>query len=303
MKKKNRIAGAAGIAAVLLLLLIAAGCGTDSSPRILQQEVWLDSGKGDWIRAEAAVPAHRETDKLPLVTIGHGFRGNMDSAGGNYLSEALAKAGFAVIRMDYAHYRKQDPDTLVNQYTVDTMIEDQLTCIRYMIEHYDGDPDRIGLYGRSMGGRVAMVMANEGSGGYDYRALALVAPAGTAEALPYYMGGQEQWQKMKEEARTKGFITHQQVILTPEFFSSIEDNTPSQRGDSFSGPVLVIYNTEDYVVLPETSKACAAAYEHAELVEVTSEKSPHGYEMGFRSSALKDRLIGKITAFFEEALQ
>ena len=84
------------------------------------------------------------------------------------------------------------------------MIEFQLVCIRYMIEEYNVDSDRIGLYGRSLGGRVAMAMANKSAGGYDYKALALVAPAGTEDALSYYMGGEERWQEMKREAGQQG---------------------------------------------------------------------------------------------------
>lgn len=289
--------------AVLLLLITTVVCMKRESDKIIREELWLDSGHGDWIRAEAMVPGNYKSDSLPLITIGHGFHGNMDSAGGGYLSEALSKAGFAVIRMDYAHYEKKDVKTVVNSYTVETMIEDQLTCIKYMKECYNVNTDRIGLYGRSLGGRVAMTMANKSSGGYSYKAMALVAPAGTADALSYYMGGDEKWREMKMIADKKGSITHQQVLLTPEFFSSVDEYTPSEDIGAFEGAVLVIYNTEDYVVLPETSKKCAAAYKKSQLVEVTSEKSPHGYEMGFKKSKLKDELIGRITIFFEKELK
>lgn len=300
---KNRNIAAVIAAMLMLTAFVITGCRQDASSDIIRQRVWLDSGVGTWIRAEITAPDNYENEKLPLITIGHGFRGDMDSAGGDYLAEALAESGFAVIRMDYAAYDERDEAAVINQYTVDTMIESQLVCIRYMIEEYNVDSDRIGLYGRSLGGRVAMAMANKSAGGYDYKALALVAPAGTEDALSYYMGGEERWQEMKREAGQQGSVIHQNVILTPEFFSSVDDYTPAEDGGSFKNPVLVIYNTEDYVVLPETSRKCAAVYENAELVEVTSEKSPHGYEMGFKSSKLKDELISRITDFFEAALQ
>lgn len=287
----------------LLLLMAATGCKDGTSNRIIEEEVWIDGGNGMWIRAVATVPKDCDADKLPLVTIGHGFRGNLNSTGADDLAQAFSEAGFATIRMDYAYYTKQDADARVNQYTMDTMIAFQIACIDYMIEHYHADPDRIGLYGRSLGGRVAMAMANENAGGYEYKALALVAPAGTEDALQYYMGGEDAWQKMKADAQQKGSVIHQKVILTPEFFTSIEDYTPSEHGISFNAPVLVIYNTEDYVVLPKTSKKCAAAYEMAEIVEVTSTESPHGYELGLKSSKLKDTLTEKMVIFFEETLK
>lgn len=301
-KRQTALTHIAVIILIISVLFTFSGCRDGGAGNIIRQQVWIDSGHDTWIRAEVMTPEKPADGKLPLVTIGHGFRGNMNSAGGAYLSESLAEAGFAVIRMDYAYYTDKDTDTMVNQYTVDTMIDTQLACIGYMIENYNADPERIGLYGRSLGGRVAMAMANQSSGGYDYKALALVAPAGTADAFVYYMGGEEAWREMKREADAEGHITHQGVILTPEFFSSMENCVPSENGDSFKNPVLVIYNTEDNVVLPATSMECAAAYENVELVQVTTDKSPHGYEMGFESSELKDELIGRITDFFKASL-
>jgi dienelactone hydrolase len=58
------------------------------------------------------------------------------------------------------------------------------------------DPDRIGVYGRSFGGRVAMIMGNESWGGIDYKAMALIAPAGNEYALIHYVGGQEEWDRI-----------------------------------------------------------------------------------------------------------
>ena len=286
----------------------AAGC-TDGKPsdneaarEIIREDIVVENSAGSYNRAQVILPADYEAEKLPLVALSHGFRGNMDSAGGNYLAESLAKAGIATIRMDFARCGAADGTRQVNQYTMDTMIDDQLSCIQYMIDHYNVDPRRIGLYGRSLGGRVAMTMANENAGSFDYRALALVAPAGNADALQYYMGGQEKWDAMKTKAAEQGSVTHQKVILTPAFFASVEDYVPSDTGNKFHHPVLVVYNTEDYVVLPATSLECAQSYENVTITKITSEKSPHGCEMGFKSSKIKDQLISQITAFFEESL-
>lgn len=292
----------------VILYIGTAGCSDaqhnerGKASEIITADIVVENSAGSYNRAQVMLPADYAEEKLPLVTLSHGFRGNMDSAGGNYLAESLAKAGIATIRMDFARCGAADGTEQVNQYTVDTMIADQLSCIQYMIDHYKIDPKRIGLYGRSLGGRVAMAMANEKAGGFDYKALALVAPAGNAGALQYYMGGQEKWDAMKAQAAKEGSVTHQKVILTPEFFTSVEDYIPSDTGSRFHHPVLVIYNTKDYVVLPATSLECARSYEDVKITKITSEKSPHGCEMGFQSSKIKDQLIGEITAFFKENL-
>lgn len=292
------------LSSLLLVLCLAAGCRSAEKEGngIIKEDFTIEAADGAYIRGQVVIPENYSREKLPLVTLGHGFRGNMNSAGGEALAESLADAGIAAVRMDYSHYREAKGDRQTNQYTVNTMVDDQLRCIRYAIDRYNIDEKRIGLYGRSLGGRAAMIMANENKGGYDYSCMVLAAPAGNDKALPYYMGGEDSWKRMKAKAQKEGGIVHQGVVLTPEFFTSVEDYTPSRNGGSYRNPVLVIYNTEDYVVLPETCAECAAAYVNVEVLKVTSEKGGHGLEMSWKESKLKDRLLQKITDFFTEYL-
>ena len=177
-----------------------------------------------------------------------------------------------------------------------------LRAINYMTGHNAIDTVRLGLYARSMGGRVAMTMANEQSGGLDFKAMALVAPAGTDDAMVYYMGGDENWEEMKKTAQSDGFIEHQGQKLTPEWFKEFEDYNPCDFGHKFGDkPVLVICNTLDYVVTDETSRKCAAAYKNSRVIEVTTDNY-HGYEMSYENSELKDYLMTEITVFFKENL-
>ena len=156
---------------------------------------------------------------------------------------------------------------------------------------------------RSMGGRVAMTMANESSGGFDYQALALVAPAGTRNAMIDYMGGQSAWNAMKEAATADGYILHQGLKLTPQWFAEFEAYDPCQYGSKFGDkPVLVIRNTLDYVVTPKTSLECAKAYKNSQVITVKTDNY-HGYEMSYPDSALKEELMCAITEHFAAALR
>ncbi|MCI9639307.1 hypothetical protein D1155_11910 [Anaerotruncus sp. 80] len=294
---------------ILLLMLFLTGSlwaltGCESKNQgICTLDVMIKNEEETYTKAQIVIPENWEEEKLPLVFLSHGFHGNMNSAGGKYLAQHLAENGIATIRMDFGHYEKADTETeQTNQYTVDTMVADQVLCTDYMVAHYNVDPDRIGIFGRSLGGRAAMYCGNEHAGGYAYKAMVLVAPAGNGDSFQRYMGGAKNWEKFKREAREKGSVTHQKVILTPEFFRSIEDYVPSETGYKFQAPVLVIYNTEDYVVLPEVSLECARSYEDVKTIEITSVKSPHGYEMGFEKSEIKDMLFDEITKFYLENL-
>ena len=62
-------------------------------------------------------------------------------------------------------------------------------------------------------------------------ALALVAPAGTRNAMIDYMGGQAAWEQMKETAAADGYILHQGLKLTPQWFAEFEAYDPCQHGD------------------------------------------------------------------------
>lgn len=294
---------------IFLLTVCLAGClwnltGCSAKNRgICTFDVMMENEEGTYTKAQIVIPENWEEEKLPLICLSHGFHGTMNSAGGKYLARHLAENGIATIRMDFGHYEGADAGAVqVNQYTVDTMVSDQVLCMDYMAAHYNIDSDRIGIFGRSLGGRAAMKCGNEHAGGYDYKAMVLVAPAGNGSAFQRYMGGTKAWEKCKEEAGEKGSVTHQGVILTPAFFSSVEDYVPSETGYKFSAPVLVIYNTEDHVVLPEASLECAGAYEDVKIIEITSAESPHGYEMGFEKSEIKDMLFAEITAFYKENL-
>lgn len=264
---------------------------------------FLARGDGSYTLAEAVFP--KEYDgSMPLVAMGHGFTGNRNSGGARELAERLARRGIATIRMDFDPYtaaQKDSPQT--HSYTLSSMREDLLRGIDYMRGHHDIDTDRIGLYARSMGGRVAMTMANESSGGFDYQALALVAPAGTRNAMIDYMGGQSAWNAMKETAAADGYILHQGLKLTPQWFAEFEAYDPCQYGSKFGDkPVLVIRNTLDYVVTPKTSLECAKAYKNSHVITVKTDNY-HGYEMSYPDSALKEELMCAITEHFAAALR
>lgn len=280
----------------------AAEYGTDITYRTVTEEFFLDREDGTYTLTEAVYPKDYD-GSMPLVAIAHGFKGTLNSGGARELSCKLAEAGYAAVRMDFNPRTQPEKDApKTNLYDLESMKADMIRAINYMIEHHSIDTDRLGLYARSMGGRVAMTMANEESGDFDFKAMALVAPAGTDNAMVYYMGGDESWEEMKKTARANGFIEHQGLNLTPEWFEQFDDYNPCDFGYKFGDkPVLVICNTLDYVVTDETSRKCAAAYKNSRVIEVTTDNY-HGYEMSYKKSDLKDYLMSEITDFFRENL-
>ena len=282
---------------LLVFLMLAALTGCQSKPEYEEHDFFLENSRGTYTYCQLVMPVQEEP--CPLVFMAHGFKGTRNSGGAEELSKLLAAEGIAAVRIDFNSREKADKKSpKTDNYTLFNMTADGEMTIDYVLEHYNVDPERIGIHGRSMGGRVAMMMGNESKGGIDYKALSLVAPAGNAGAMIYYMGGQDQWEKMKVIAKEKGFCEKQGLKLSYSWFEEFENYNPAKTGHKFGDkPVLVHYNTLDHVVLPETSLECAAGYQNAEVIEVTTEDG-HGYEMGFETSKLKDQIMNSIVTFF-----
>ncbi|MGN0658852.1 MAG: alpha/beta hydrolase family protein [Emergencia sp.] len=297
-----------GVFALLLIILCIffASCGPSAGVQedceFETRTFFLKNSRGTYTFGELVMPESETA--VPLVFLAHGFKGTRNSGGAKELSERLAEKGIAAVRIDFNSYIGQDLDgEQTDAYTLSDMEDDAVMTIGYVLENYNVDENRIGIHGRSMGGRVAMILANESMGGCDFKAMSLVAPAGNESAMIYYMGGKERWEEMKETAAAQGFCEKQGLKLSYDWFTDFEKYDPSKTGYKFGEkPVLVFYNTLDHVVLPETSRECAAGYENAEVVEVTTEDG-HGYEMGFKKSELKDEIMERIVEFFCENLQ
>lgn len=301
MKSRNKCISKQGVIVLLLILfcMCLSACGTE--PEYETYDFFLENGRGSYTYGELVMP---ETSKaVPLVFMAHGFKGTRNSGGAEELSIRLAKKGIAAVRIDFNPYAEADRKSeRTRDYTLTTMTEDAVMAINHVLANFDVDEDRIGLHGRSMGGRAVMLLGNESRGGFDYKAMSLVAPAGNDSAMVYYMGGRTKWDEMKQVAAKEGFCEKQGLKLSYDWFTDFEENNPAKTGGNFgTKPVLVFYNTLDHVVLPETSMECADGYENAEVIEVTTEDG-HGYEMSFETSELKEKIMEKIVDFFVENL-
>ncbi len=303
MKKRRKQHNLILILIICLICTLFASCEEGASSYLHETyDFFLENDRGSYIYGELVMP---ETDEpCPLVFIAHGFKGTRNSGGAKELSERLASKGIAAVRIDFNGYKEASKKSdRTNRYTLTNMQDDAVKTINYVIENYNIDTERLGVYGRSMGGRVAMMLANENVGGFDFKAMTLIAPAGNSDAMIYYMGGDDNWKYMKQIASgPQGYCPKQALELTYDWFTNFEDYDPSKTGHKWGDkPVLLYYNTLDTVVRPVTSLECADAYENIEVIEVTTEDG-HGYEMGCEKSELKDEIMTHITEFFAENL-
>ena len=305
-------------AAVLCLAFAAAfalsGCGADTATGTgadydtVTEDFFLENADGTYTYCEIVAPDSEEP--YPLVSISHGIYGAINSGGARELSEMLASNGVAAVRVDFNRCLTDDPDKALakdksgrtNEYTISDMLESNELAINYALDNYNVDKDRIGVYGRSFGGRVAMIMGNESWGGIDYKAMALIAPAGNEYALIHYMGGEKKWNELRAAAERDGKCVRGNLTLTPKWFEEYYKFNPALTGDKFGDkPVMVYYNTKDTVVEPKTSLDCAHAYSNVAIYEVTTDDG-HGYEMSYEHSEIKDEIMDRVVTFFKDNL-
>ncbi len=242
---------------------------------------------------------------FPLVVMNHGHGGGRQENGGfGSIAEELAKAGIMTVRMDFPG--SGDSTEPFTEGYLSNMISDSNASLAYVLENYPADPDRLGIFGYSMGGRIALTVAATGDN--PYKAVALLAPSADPgeNLLNSFMGGPEAYQALYAEAQgDKGFAEFttqwgQVQQLSLKWFDELIASKPLEAAGSYTGPMLVIYGDKDTVVPPAVSQSVQTAYPEAELVEVPD--ADHGYGFYSDQPEVTAKVEGAIVDFFTAAL-
>lgn len=152
--------------AILLTLASVTGClestlfyypgaNTPEPPRGIE-EVWIDGPDGSQIHGWF-IPARdiEANERTPAVLHLHGNAGTMNE----HLPTVdwLRDAGVHVLMFDYRGYGRSDDGRLLRE----NLIADGHAALDYLLARPEVDPDRIGLYGWSLGGVIGLAVASE----------------------------------------------------------------------------------------------------------------------------------------------
>ncbi len=242
-----------------------------------------------------------EKGKHPLVVLAHGHGGSREENGGfKNIAEELGKHGIATIRMDFPGCGESLESFQLN--TLSNMIDDVDASIEYVIDNYAIDRNRIGIFGYSIGGRIALGMATDGMHNLD--GLVLLAPAVDSMTMINFFGGQDVWNDLYATAKADGYadfttIFGQQQQLSLEWFEDMLAYDPIDRASEFSGEALVIYGEDDFVVSPQVSKDTAEALGCSTL-DVTGDTHSYSFysdKQEIRSAILKGSIETFVKAF------
>lgn len=201
----------------------------------------------------------------PLVVMMHGHGGSKDeNFGFPSIATSLAEQGIASLRMDFPGSGESSEGFEAN--TLSNMRQDVLAGIDAAVADYPIDPERIGGFGYSMGGRLALELTAAGE--FSFTSLALLAPAADTEDLKFLFGGPQDWEELKAQAQESpdGYaefttIYGQEQHLSTEWFDDLEAHPGQSVIEAAAGSapeaVSVIYAVDDEAVSPAVSEATA----------------------------------------------
>ena len=248
------------------------------SYEITSTEVEIPSARSTTIKATVVMPKVADDVKVPLVVIAHGHGGNREENGGlTDIAESLAKAGIATVRMDFPGCGKSEESFQAN--TMTNMVNDVYSSIDYVKANYAIDAEKIGIFGYSMGGRIAATVADEGK--VDIKGMVLLAPfAGNVEYVDF-LGDKAAYDELYATASKDGYVVFttkygQVQELSKAWFDDIVNGKPLENADKYTGKALVIYGEDDNTVAPQMSKDVAAAF-HADVLDVTGDTHSYSF--------------------------
>ncbi|MEM7282924.1 MAG: alpha/beta fold hydrolase [Pseudomonadota bacterium] len=258
------------ILTILTLSVFLGACAQNAIPGangFSSKDVWLTS-RGQRIPATWVTPTKNQT--MPLVLLIHGHGGTRHEAGGfTRVAEGLARQGIASIRMDFPGCG--DSEEPFSKNNLSNMLLDVKAAQSYALKSGNIDTTRIGLVGFSMGGRLAMLLTQEGG---DYAALAMWAPSAVNGAgdMVKYLGGPAKYESMKNQAKTEGFAPYttfwgQKQQLGLQWFLDMENSRPLDAVQEFKGDIFVLYGDKDVVIPPRVSELVLTNAKNADIVK------------------------------------
>lgn len=200
-----------------------------------------------------------DINNCPAVLICHGLAGDKIGRYRVYvaLSEMLAQNGIASLRIDFRGSGDSEGD--FSDMTLDTEVSDALKGLEFLQQASGIDPNRIGIFGRSIGGTVALMTARRNN---DVKSIVSWAPLSDGDQWL------EQWKQvhssdLSDELRHAAMRVNGQ-IPGRDFFTQLFNLRMQEELESLEKiPFLHIHGEKDVVVVIEHASRYAQFREGA----------------------------------------
>ncbi len=245
----------------------------------------LTSSDGQTLHYSLLKPANfTPSQRYPvfLSTYGGPHAQHVARRWGNLFDQAMAQQGFVVFRLDNrGSYRRERVFTdAIHRELGKCEVADQLTGITWLAQQSFVDPDRIGVFGWSYGG---------------FMALRLLAAASSKIAIGVAVAPVTDWAL---------YDTH----YTEQFIGTPQENPQGYQNsgvlahlDGLRSPLLLMHGmADDNVLFSNTTRMIAALVERGVQFDLMTYP---GAKHGMSSRAEQRHVYGMIMSFFKKHLQ
>ena len=300
MKRRVRAIAIVAFAFVAVALAVAA---PNIGPYAFTAKAVLVPSRGVEVPATLTLPV--KEGKVPLVVMAHGHGGSKEENGGfTAIAEELAARGIASIRMDFSGCgASKEPFTMNN---VSNMLADFGASRAFAIANAPIDTSAVGVFGYSMGGRIAVLSCMNG-----YKSMALLAPVGNngPDGMFPFMGGADKYAALAAKAKADGHV----LFTTP--FGQVQDlgaqwftDNEAAKGltaiSTFTGPIVFVTGDADTIIpFPVIQQTAGAAASSSGIEVVKVAGADHGYGFYGGDSRLKAQTVEAIASFFALTLR
>jgi alpha-beta hydrolase superfamily lysophospholipase len=188
---------------------------------------------------------HRPVDVeyAPLVCTFHGFASSKQGSNRSYvyLAEALSKAGVATLRFDFRG--SGDSEGNMSELSFSDMLSDTECVFNFMAKLKGIDPARIGLFGASLGGAVAVISQK-----LFPIAKTMILWAPVASGKLWYQDFLKQNPGLQEADPHKALLNFRGIQLNPVFLEEYGKMNAAADLKSLSFPILHMHGDSDPIL-------------------------------------------------------
>lgn len=231
-----------------------------------QRALSYKAADGFEIPAYLTLPPGREENNLPLVVMPHGGPEANDSLGFDWMAQALASRGYAVLQPNYrgsSGYGAQHTSAGYGEFGR-KMQTDLSDGVRYLVKQGLVDPKRVAIAGASYGGYAALAGTTLDKGVYN----CAVSIAGLSD-IPAFIRSL----LSRGIDRKSPTIAYWERFMGPE--NTWDSISPVNMADRVEVPVMLIHGRQDMVVFYDQSERMANALNRAgkrfEMVQLKAE--------------------------------
>lgn len=178
---------------------------------------------------------------VPAVIILHGFASHKIGTNRSYIqmADALAEVGIATLRFDFRGAGDSEGD--ISEMTLSGFVADARLAFEHISEDYRIDEKRIGLFGSSLGGAIAVLTASQLQ---KIKALVLWAPVASGKL--WYLDWIAQNPDKAQQVPSSALAYYRGVKVNPHFqqeFASMDATTHLKNLEQV--PLLHIHGEND----------------------------------------------------------